>query len=117
MGVLLATNKAARRILATLLQLTNIMGVKAADAPAPAGDGVRVRELAGGLFAAAAFPGRADAARAQAEAQRLRAALARDGLAAVEGEWALLRYNDPGTWPPLRLNEVLVPLARFDLWQ
>ena len=76
-----------------------------------------MRELAGGLFAAAAFSGRADTARAQAEAQKLRAALARDGLAAVEGEWALLRYNDPGTWPPLRLNEVLVPLARFDLWQ
>ena len=28
-----------------------------------------------------------------------------DGLAAVEDDWALLRYNNPGTWPPLCPNE------------
>ena len=75
-----------------------------------------MRERPGGLFAAAAFAGRADSASAEAEVGRLRAALARDGLAAAGDDWVLLRYNDPGTWPPLRLNEVLLPLERFDLW-
>jgi hypothetical protein len=87
-----------------------------ATAPAPANDAVRLREWPGGTFAAAAFSGRAGAPRARAEVARLRAALERDGLAAAGGDWALLRYNDPGTWAPLRLNEVLLPVEGFDLW-
>ncbi|KAK9822836.1 hypothetical protein WJX81_000491 [Elliptochloris bilobata] len=124
-GYLFGENAAGERMAMTAPVISSTSGVmqffmgggrQAADVPAPTAGSVRVREMSGGLFAIAAFSGHADPPRARAEAEKLRAALARDGMAFAGDDWALLRYNDPGTWPPLRLNEVLVPLAGFDLW-
>ena len=53
-------------------------------------------------------------AQGAAEAATLRRALLADGLSPGEG-WLLARYNDPGTLPPFRQNEVLIPLTQFHL--
>jgi hypothetical protein len=83
-------------------------------APQPLDPSVQVREAPGGTFAVAAFSGYASAPEAEAEAAKLRAAVAADGLN-VGGDWVLARYNDPSVLPPFRRNEVLVPLAGFQL--
>lgn len=72
--------------------------------------------MGGGLWAARVFSGRAGPEAAAQQLQQLRDALAADGVAADGSEWVLARYNDPGTAPPFRRNEVLVPLQSFDLW-
>lgn len=46
---------------------------------------------------------------------RRRRVLLRDGVQPGEG-WTLAQYNDPGTAPPFRRNEVLIPLEGFSLW-
>jgi hypothetical protein len=89
-------------------------GAPAAAAPAPLDASVEVREAPGGTFAAAAFGGIAGEAQGAAEAATLRRALLADGLSPGEG-WLLARYNDPGTLPPFRQNEVLISLEGFQL--
>jgi SOUL heme-binding protein len=40
-----------------------------------------------------------------------------EGMEGLAGEdWVLARYNDPSIQPIFRRNEVLVPVAKFDLW-
>ena len=80
---------------------------------------VEVKEVPGGLFAVITFSGMADDAAASAKAAELKQLVAGDGLPVVAGgEWILARYNDPGTPPPFRKNEVLIPLdqEKFKLW-
>jgi hypothetical protein len=48
--------------------------------------------------------------------RELRAALSRDRISVASHEWVLARYNDPSTRPMFRRNEVLLPVADFDLW-
>jgi hypothetical protein len=42
--------------------------------------------------------------------------LQKDGLQLSGEGWLLAQYNDPGTAPPFRRNEVLIPLHNFQLW-
>lgn len=88
-----------------------------ADLPRPTSARVAVRRREGGVFAVAAFAGLAPEAEVQRQLEGLRAALAADGVRAAAGSaWALARYNEPLTAPPLRRNEVLVRLQEpFEL--
>lgn len=88
-------------------------------APPPPTPGVSVDTIPGGPYATASFTGFAtDAAAARAEAA-LRRDVAAAGLKVAPDAKALLAvYNGPDTLlPPLRLNEVWLPLAEFDVWQ
>lgn len=90
-------------------------GGRTADtAPRPTDGKVEVRQEEGGTFAVAAFSGLGGEADAAEQEARLRGTLVADGLKPGSG-WALARYNDPGTLPPFRRNEVLIPLTDFEL--
>ena len=92
-------------------------GVQPAAAPAPVDPGVEVAEVPGATFAVACFSGLGGEETAAREAARLKKAVEADGLRPVAGaQWVLARYNDPGTPPPFRRNEVLLPLDDFKLW-
>ena len=51
-----------------------------------------------------------------AQFNELRTLLLEDGRSAADGSYILARYNDPSTRPRFRRNEVLLPLADFELW-
>jgi DNA gyrase inhibitor GyrI len=83
-------------------------GRSADDLPAPP-DGVELIAVEPRRVAAIKFPGLADDDRLAAAEDRLRGWLARQGAAATaEPEYAF--YNSPMIPPPLRRNEVLIPL-------
>ena len=63
----------------------------------------------GAVRAAASFAGFASDEDAAAQEARLRSALLRDGLRPRPG-FQLARYNDPGTPPWARRNEILIDL-------
>ena len=65
--------------------------------------------VAGAVRAAASFAGIASDEDAAQQEARLRTALLRDGLSPRPG-FQLARYNDPGTLPWARRNEVLIDL-------
>ena len=77
--------------------------------PAPLERTVQRAAVEGAVRAAASFAGIASDADAAAQEARLRAALLRDGLVPRPG-FQLARYNDPGTPPWARRNEVLIDL-------
>ena len=53
----------------------------------------------------------------QSELRRLREAVAAHGLQPKsEGDYLVARYNDPGTKPFFRRNDVLIELDGFELW-
>lgn len=86
-------------------------------APAPLDPEIRVTEMPGGVFAVATFSGVGDEVTSAAVAEQLRLDVASDGLRFdSHSPWTLARYNDPGTPPPFRRNEVLLPLQDFKLW-
>lgn len=90
----------------------------ASSLPAPRTSSVSTRMNAGGLFAVRTFSGLAAAEESKKQQQELRASLLRDGLSVDESQpWVLARYNDPSAPPPVRRNEVLIPLKAFDLWK
>jgi hypothetical protein len=95
-----------------------------ADAmPAPLAPGsVTALQRPGGVYAVRAFSGIARPEEVERQVERLRAALLRDGgaalgmgCAAVGSVW-LARFNDPSTPGPLRRNEVMLELRGFDVW-
>lgn len=79
-------------------------------------------DMSGGLVACIRFSGIATEALEQQQKRKLLRRMQQDGLEAKllpsgEAQSLLLQYNDPGTLPPFRRNEVLVPIAGgFDLW-
>jgi len=77
--------------------------------PAPLERTVQRSTVPGAVRAVVSFAGIASDADAAAQEARLRAALLRDGLRPRAG-FQLARYNDPGTPPWARRNEVLVDL-------
>ncbi|KAG2428941.1 hypothetical protein HXX76_011185 [Chlamydomonas incerta] len=85
--------------------------------PQPNSTDVSLEQVEGGVFAARVFGGYAKEADAAREAEALKAALARDGRKTASGVWTLARYNDPSTPAPFRRNEVLLPLADYELWK
>jgi len=77
--------------------------------PTPVERTVQRAAVAGAVRAAVSFAGFASDDDAAAQEARLRAALLRDGLQPRPG-FALARYNDPGTPPWARRNEVLIDI-------
>ncbi|KAG6493949.1 heme-binding-like protein At3g10130, chloroplastic [Zingiber officinale] len=82
---------------------------RADEAPAPLDERVAVRDEAAGKYAVARFSGVATEAAVAERVERLRRSLERDGRRVV-GEYVLARYNPPWTLPPLRTNEVMLPV-------
>ena len=87
-------------------------------APVPLSDAnVTVKEIPGKVFAVKTFTGLGDDNSAKRVAAELRRDLQRDGLLVADDSKAILaQYNDPGTLPPFRRNEILLQLNDFKLW-
>ncbi|KAL0911786.1 hypothetical protein M5K25_019950 [Dendrobium thyrsiflorum] len=82
---------------------------RAEDAPRPTDERVRIREEGERKYGVVRFSGLATEATTADRAERLRRSLERDGYKVV-GEYVLARYNPPWTLPPLRTNEVMLPI-------
>ncbi|KAL6840197.1 hypothetical protein ACP4OV_030007 [Aristida adscensionis] len=81
----------------------------AEEAPRPTDERVVIREVGERKYAVARFSGVARDATVREKAAGLRAALEKDGYT-VTGPFVLARYNPPFTLPPLRTNEVMIPV-------
>ena len=78
--------------------------------PEPANDAITLREVPARRVAVVAFSGRNTDANVMPQVERLRAWMATRGLeAAGPAEFAF--YDPPFTPPPLRRNEVMIPIA------
>ncbi|XP_068648877.1 uncharacterized protein [Aristolochia californica] len=83
--------------------------------PDPNQEGVKLRQVVGGIAASLKFSGRPTEDIVLQREKELRSAVIRDGLKPKEG-CLLARYNDPGrTWSFLMRNEVLIWLEDFKL--
>lgn len=82
---------------------------KAEEAPRPTDERVVIREVPERKFGVVRFSGVATDKTVREKAEGLRAALEKDGYA-VKGPFVLARYNPPFTLPPLRTNEVMIPV-------
>jgi len=86
------------------------------DAPDPLDPKVEVKTVAKEIYAVSTFGGIAGEHDAKREARKLLDQIKKDGLEPVDdSSWILARYNDPGTLPPFRKNEVLLPIKNFKL--
>ncbi|KAG0479196.1 hypothetical protein HPP92_013915 [Vanilla planifolia] len=86
--------------------------VRAEDAPRPADERVRIRDQEGDRkYGVVRFSGVATDTEVAARAEKLRKSLERDGYVVVGDRYVLARYNPPWTLPPLRTNEVMLPVA------
>ncbi|CAG9465527.1 unnamed protein product [Pedinophyceae sp. YPF-701] len=95
---------------------------RSAELPPPLDGAVATRDVPGGVYAVRRFSGRSDPDLVRVQHGQLRAAIQRDGLKAepaTEGDpgFVLAQYNEPSTPDWQRLNEVLVPLSEFDIWE
>ncbi|KZV51667.1 SOUL heme-binding family protein [Dorcoceras hygrometricum] len=82
---------------------------KAEDAPRPVDERVVVREEGEKKYAVVRFSGLTGEKAVAEKAEKLKAWLERDGFK-VAGDFVLARYNPPWTLPPLRTNEVMIPV-------
>ncbi len=80
------------------------------ELPQPNSGAVELAEVDWGLMAAVRFSGRGRLARFHAAEKRLRAWMSGQGVAA-RGEVLYAQYNSPSAFPPLRRNEVLIPVT------
>ena len=80
------------------------------DLPRPKSDKVLLSVVDWGEVAAIAFSGRGRQERFQEAEVQLREVLERSGRAA-SGPAVYAQYNSPSAFPPLRRNEVLIPLS------
>jgi hypothetical protein len=75
----------------------------------------------GGIFAVLRFSGVINAEVKQKRKDELLMYLKADGLHPVceggEPSFTVMQYNDPGVKPPFRRNEILIPVANFDVWE
>jgi len=56
-------------------------------------------------------------AQVQSELRQLRQAVSAHGLKPkTDSDYIVARYNDPGTKPIFRRNDVLIELESFELW-
>lgn len=76
----------------------------------PVREDIKCASAGGGVYAAVKFNGLATDGEVQENTRHLLRRLEEDGYP-VGGEELLAQYNDPGTLPFFRRNEVLVPLA------
>ncbi|KAF8717021.1 hypothetical protein HU200_026131 [Digitaria exilis] len=82
---------------------------KPEEAPRPTDERVVIREVPERKFGVVKFSGVATEKTVRDKAEGLRAALEKDGYT-VKGPFVLARYNPPFTLPPLRTNEVMIPV-------
>ena len=82
---------------------------KAEEAPRPTDERVVIREVPERKFGVVRFSGVAADKTVREKAEGLRAALEKDGYT-IKGPFVLARYNPPFTLPPLRTNEVMIPV-------
>ena len=78
--------------------------------PTPLNKSVSLTEVNWGEVAAIRFSGAGKQAKFQKAEKQLREALAKAGRAA-SGPALYAQYNSPSAFPPLRRNEVLIPLV------
>ncbi|KAL9273529.1 Heme-binding-like protein [Drosera capensis] len=83
---------------------------KAEEAPRPLDERVVIRDEERKKLAVVTFSGVATEKVVEEKAEKLRKSLERDGETVV-GEHMLAGYNPPWTLPPLRTNEVMIPVA------
>lgn len=82
---------------------------KAEDAPKPLDERVVIKEERGRKYGVVRFNGVATDKVVEEKVRKLKESLERDGHSLV-GEFLLARYNPPWTLPPLRTNEVMIPI-------
>jgi hypothetical protein len=82
---------------------------KAEEAPRPTDERVVIREVPERKYGVVRFSGVAAVKTVREKAEGLRAALEKNGYT-VKGPFVLARYNPPFTLPPLRTNEVMIPV-------
>ncbi|XP_006646483.2 heme-binding-like protein At3g10130, chloroplastic [Oryza brachyantha] len=82
---------------------------KAEEAPRPTDERVVLREVGERKYGVVRFSGLTGDKVVKEKAEWLKAALEKDGFA-VKGPFVLARYNPPFTLPPLRTNEIMIPV-------
>ncbi|CAI9098369.1 OLC1v1035001C1 [Oldenlandia corymbosa var. corymbosa] len=82
---------------------------KAEEAPKPVDERVVIRDEGERKFGVVKFSGVASDDVVKEKVEKLKQSLERDGYK-VSGDYELARYNPPWTLPPLRTNEVMVPV-------
>ncbi|KAI5561184.1 hypothetical protein BDE02_16G097800 [Populus trichocarpa] len=82
---------------------------KAEEAPKPVDERVVIREEGVRKYGVVKFGGVATEQAVAERVEKLKKSLERDGLKVI-GEFLLARYNPPWTLPPLRTNEVMIPI-------
>ncbi|GAB2295395.1 hypothetical protein Dimus_029567 [Dionaea muscipula] len=83
---------------------------KPEEAPKPLDERVVIREEGEKKYAVVMFSGVATDKVVADKVEKLRKSLERDGHKVI-GDYLLGRYNPPWTLPPLRTNEVMIPVA------
>ncbi|CAH9068064.1 unnamed protein product [Cuscuta europaea] len=83
---------------------------RADEAPKPLDERVVIREEGERKFAVVRFSGRTTDSVVQEKVESLKKCLERDGYRVI-GDFELARYNPPWTLPPLRTNEIMIPVA------
>ncbi|WCJ28401.1 SOUL heme-binding family protein [Euphorbia peplus] len=82
---------------------------KAEEAPKPTDERVMIREEGERKYGVVKFGGVASDNVVEEKVEMLKKSLERDGYK-VTGKFILARYNPPWTLPPLRTNEVMIPI-------
>ncbi|CAM0883589.1 unnamed protein product [Alopecurus aequalis] len=82
---------------------------KAEEAPRPTDERVVLREVGERKYGVVRFSGLTPDKVVAEKVEGLKAALEKDGHA-ITGPFVLSRYNPPWTFPPLRTNEVMIPV-------
>ena len=82
---------------------------RADEVPKPLDERVVIKEEGGRKYAVVRFSGTASDKVVQEKVESLKNCLDRDGLKTI-GDFELARYNPPWTVPPLRTNEVMIPV-------
>uniref|UniRef100_A0A0E0JR41 SOUL heme-binding protein n=1 Tax=Oryza punctata TaxID=4537 RepID=A0A0E0JR41_ORYPU len=82
---------------------------KVEEAPRPTDERVVLRQVGERKYGVVRFSGLTGDKVVKERAEWLKAALEKDGFT-VKGPFVLARYNPPFTLPPLRTNEVMIPV-------
>nr|GMC91920.1 heme-binding-like protein At3g10130, chloroplastic [Ipomoea batatas]GMC93768.1 heme-binding-like protein At3g10130, chloroplastic [Ipomoea batatas]GMC97610.1 heme-binding-like protein At3g10130, chloroplastic [Ipomoea batatas] len=82
---------------------------RAEDAPKPVDERVKIREEGERKYGVVKFGGTATDKVVGEKVEMLKKCLERDGYKII-GEFELGRYNPPWTLPPLKTNEVMIPV-------
>ncbi|XP_010262719.1 PREDICTED: heme-binding-like protein At3g10130, chloroplastic [Nelumbo nucifera] len=82
---------------------------KAEEAPKPTDERVVIKEEGERKYGVVKFSGMATDKVVEEKVEKLKQSLERDGYK-ITGKFLLARYNPPWTLPPLRRNEVMIPI-------